>query len=680
LRLVPFLIVSALSLALPVPAPAAGSATPRGVPAENIDRAAPPCGDFDAYANGQWRATHPMPDIQTRWAIRSVTEDATRARLRSIAEEDAAKASTQPKGSPAQLVGDFYAACIDEKRVDSLGLKPLEPTLHEIDSIRELPALAAEMTRLEGVGISAPVNLTAMQNLHDTTQMIAGVGINGLGLPDRDYYLRDEPRFKDVREKYRAYIHQMLMAAGSSDGEATQAVTAVLAIETALARARLSRVELRDPKAIDHPMSFAELQALAPHFDWAAAFRTLGVPTTGRLNVGQPKLVQAFDGLLVATPLGDWRAYLRWRLLDSSAEYLSSAFDRLHFGFHDAALNGAKEQRPRWQRCVIATDRKIGEALGHEYVDRYLPPEAKARARTMAQTIVDELKLSIQSRDWMSAATKAKALDKVNALNIKVGYPDKWKDYAGVQVDRATHLEDVWSASRFAVRDALGQIGKPIDRGRWAMTPPTMNAYYSPEMNEIVVPAGYLQPPGFDAAGLDAINYGAVGVSIGHEISHGVDDEGAQFAADGRLENWWTDADYKAFQARTACTTNQYDGYFVEPGLHLQGKLVTGEALGDLGGVNLAYRAYHRSRGSKGPEPTVDGFTPDQQFFLAEAHWRGSLVRPEALRTAVATDPHPPGHFRVIGPLSNMPEFQKAFSCKEGDAMVRAEAERCSVW
>jgi endothelin-converting enzyme/putative endopeptidase len=298
----------------------------------------------------------------------------------------------------------------------------------------------------------------------------------------------------------------------------------------------------------------------------------------------------------------------------------------------------------------------------------------------MAVNIVNELKLSIETRDWMTAPTKAKALEKVSALNIKVGYPDKWKDYAGVVIGRATYLEDTLSAARYGVRDDLSQIGKPVDRGRWGMTPPTMNAYYNPQMNEIVVPAGYLQPPGFDPKGLDAINYGAVGVSIGHEISHGVDDEGAQFAADGTLENWWTDADYKNFEARTACTTKQYDNYFVEPGLHLQGKLVTGEALGDLGGVNLAYRAYRRSREGKGPEPTVDGFTSDEQFFLAEAQWRGSIVRPEAARTAVSTDPHPPGKYRVLGPLSNMPEFEKAFSCKAGDPMVRPETERCAVW
>jgi endothelin-converting enzyme/putative endopeptidase len=427
-------------------------------------------------------------------------------------------------------------------------------------------------------------------------------------------------------------------------------------------------------------MSFAELKMLAPHFDWSEEFHALGVTPDGHMNVPQPKLVQAFDGLLASASMDDWRSYLRWQLVNGEASELAASFETERFAFYGTALTGAKELRPRWQRCVIATDAMLGEALGREYVDRYLPPEAKARAHEMAVNIVNELKRSIETRDWMTAPTKAKALEKVSALNIKVGYPDKWKDYAGVVIDRTTYLEDYLSTARYGVRDDLSQIGKSIDRGRWGMTPPTMNAYYNPQMNEIVVPAGYLQPPGFDPKGLDAINYGAVGVSIGHEISHGVDDEGAQFAADGKLENWWTDADYKNFEARTSCTTKQYDNYYVEPGLHLQGKLVTGEALGDLGGVNLAYRAYMRSREGKGPEPNVDGFTPDQQFFLAEAQWRGAIVRAEAARTAVSTDPHPPGKYRVLGPLSNMAEFEKAFNCKPGDPMVRPETERCAVW
>ena len=656
----------------------------RGVAAENIDRTKSPCVDFDAYANGQWRATHPMPAIQTTWAVRTVTQDETRARLRTIAEDDAAKSAStpasSPKGSPAQLTGDFYAACMDESRIEARALEPLQPVLKQVDSVLDLNTLSAEIIRLQQINVAAPVRLASTQDLHDTTHIIAEIGIAGLGLPDRDYYLRDEPRFKNAREKYLVYIHKMFILAGASDADATRAETAVMKIETPLAQQRLSRVELRDPKAQDHAMTFAEVKALAPHFNWQAEFNSLGVTSEGHINISQPKLVQTFDSLLTSASIEDWRFYLRWHVLDSEAPYLSAPIEEASFAFHGTALTGVTEQRPRWQRCVIATDGMLGEALGHEYVDRYLPPEAKARARQMALNIVSELKRSIESRDWMSAPTKAKALEKINALNIKIGYPDKWKDYAGVSIDRSTYLEDVLSALRYAVRDDLGQIGKPVDRGRWDMTPPTMNAYYSPQMNEIVVPAGYLQPPGFDPKGLDAINYGAVGVSIGHEISHGVDDEGAQFAADGRLENWWTDADYKNFEARTACTTKQYDNYFVEPGLHLQGKLVTGEALGDLGGVNLAYRAYKRSREGKGPEPTVDGFTPDQQFFLAEGQWRGALVRPEAARTAVSVDPHPPGKYRVLGPLSNMPEFENAFQCKADDPMVRPEADRCSLW
>jgi putative endopeptidase len=660
--------------------PAASQAQLRGVAVDDIDRAVNPCDDFDVYANGQWRATHPMPAVQTSWAIRTVTQDETRARLQTIAEEDAAKAASLPKGSSGQLTGDFYAACVDESHVNALGLKPLEPMLAQVNGVRDAKSLDAEIIHQQEIGIPAPLNLSATQDLHDTTHMIAEIEVGGLGLPDRDYYLRDEPRFKETREKYIVHVHKMFILAGSSEAEATESVAAVMKIETALAQARLSRVELRDPKIVDHPMTFAQLKVLAPHFDWSAEFHLLGVPTEGTINIPQPKLVQAFNDLLASASTSEWRAYLRWRLLNAEAMDIAAPFEEEHFAFFGTTLTGAKEQRPRAQRCVIAADHLLGEALGREYVDRYLPPEAKTRAREMAVNIVNELKISIQSRDWMTPATKAKALEKVSALNIKIGYPDKWKDYSGVTIDRTTYLENVLSASRYRVRDDLGQIGKPVDRSRWGMTPPTMNAYYDPSMNEIVVPAGYLQPPGFNPEGLDAINYGAVGVSIGHEISHGVDDEGAQFAADGRLENWWTPEDYKNFTARTACTTKQYDSYFVEPDLHLQGKLVTGEALGDLGGVNLAYRAYHRSREGKGPEPTVDGFTPDQQFFLAEAQWRGALVRPEAARTAVSVDPHPPGKYRVLGPLSNMPEFQKAFSCKTGDAMVRVEADRCSLW
>jgi endothelin-converting enzyme/putative endopeptidase len=660
--------------------PALLEAQLRGIAAENIDREANACTDFDAYANGNWRAEHPMPATESNWAIRTVTQEETSARLRTIAEEDAAKADTLPVGSPGRLTGDFYGSCMDQRRIESLGGKPLEAYQRIIDGVHDANTLSAAIIQLQLIKINAPVAIEPLQDPHETTRVIANVRIVGLGMPDRDYYLRDEERFSSVRGKYLAYAKKLLGLAGVSDPDAGHIIAAAMKIETALARDGLSRAELRDPKAQDHSMSFTDLKRLAPHFDWDRQFQTLGIPKDGHLNVSQPKLTQTFDALLETVSFEEWCAYLRWTLLNSSAEYLSSPIEGARFDFYGTALTGSKEPFPRWRRCVVVTDRMLGEALGHEYVNRYLPPAAMARARKMAVNIVNELKASIQTRDWMSAPTKAKALEKVNALNIKIGYPDKWKDYAGVKLDRGAYYENVLSANRYDVRDQLGQIGKPLDRGRWYMTPPTMNAYYNPLMNEIAVPAGYLQPPGFDPNGLDAINYGAVGVSIGHEISHGVDDEGAKFAADGRLENWWTQADYKNFEDRTACTTAQYDSYFVEPGLHLQGKLVTGEALGDLGGVNLAYRAYKKSREGKGSEPTVDGFTPDQQFFLAEAQWRGAIVRPEAARTRVSTDPHPPGHFRVIGPLSNMPEFRDAFQCKQGDAMVRPPANECRLW
>jgi len=652
----------------------------RGVPTQNIDRAINACTDFDAYANGHWRAEHPIPATESIWAIRTITQEETRVRLRTIAEEDAAKSDALQRGSPGRLTGDFYSSCIDQPRIDSLGVKPLEAYRRVINDVHDPKTLSAAIIRLQQIKVDAPIDIQPLQDPHDTSRMIVDVRIAGLGMPDRDYYGRDEDRFRSVRGRYVAYAKKLLALAGTPAPDTERIAAAVMKIETALARDGLTRVELRNPKAEDHPMSLGDLKLLAPHFDWEEEFRTLGLPKEGHLNVSQPKLTRTFDALLESASIEEWRAYLQWSLLNSSAEYLSSAIEQARFDFYETALTGSKEPFPRWQRCVIATDRMLGEALGHEYVDRYLTPAAKTRARGMAVNIVNELKASIQTRDWMSAPTRAKALEKMNALNIKIGYPDKWKDYAGVKLDRGKYYENVLSAASFDVRDQLGQIGKPVDRGRWDMTPPTMNAYYNPLMNEIVVPAGYLQPPGFDPNGLDAINYGAVGVSIGHEISHGVDDEGAQFAADGRLENWWTAVDYRNFEARTACTTAQYDSYFVEPGLHLQGKLVTGEALGDLGGVNLAYRAYQKSREGKGPEPTVDGFTPDQQFFLAEAQWRGTLVRPEAARTRVSTDPHPPGHFRVIGPLSNMPEFQDAFQCKQGDDMQRPPASQCKLW
>jgi putative endopeptidase len=648
-----------------------------GAKTGDIDHKVDPCQDFDAYANGAWRTEHPMPAIQTRWARRSVTQEETLAKLHTLLDDSSSKKA--PAGSTDQLIGDFYGACMDEAHINSVGLKPLEPVLARIDAIKDRKGVAAEVVELQRYGIDTPIRVSSEQDPHSPTNVIGDLEINGMGLPDRDYYLRDEPRFKGIREKYVSHMEKMFALAGYDETRAKEAAAAVLRFETKLATAKLTRVERRDPKLTDNPTSFAELQTMTPHFDWVAAYRVLNVPQ-GKLNVDEPKMVHVFDAELDATPVADWKSYLKWHVLRTEANALPVAFGDEEFAFYGTVMTGAKEQRSRWQRCVRETDQRLGDALGKKYVEAYFPPEVKARAREMAVNIVDQLKLSIRNNDWMTPKTKTKALEKVGALNIKVGYPDKWKSYASVQITRGDYLKDLMALQAFRVRDDLEQIGKPLDRGRWGMTPPTLNAYYNPQMNEIVVPAGYLQPPGFNLHGIDAVNYGAIGVTIGHEISHGVDDEGAQYDATGALTNWWTPENYTKFKEKTACTAKQYDAYFIDPEVHLNGGLVLGEALGDLGGVNLAYRAYKKSREGKGPEPMVDGLTPEQQFFLAEGQWRGDLVRPEAARMAAQTDPHPAGKFRVLGPLSNMPEFQKAFSCKDGSAMVRAEAERCVLW
>ncbi len=648
-----------------------------GVKVGDIDHSVSACQDFDAFANGTWRKEHPMPAIQTTWARRNVAQDETLDKLKTLLVASSSKQAS--KGSPDQLIGDFYGSCMNESQIDALGLKPLQPLLASSDAIEDRKGLTAELVELHRYGITAPARLTSEQDPHAPTDVIGDLDVNGMGLPDRDYYLRDEPRFKDIREKYVAHVEKIFTLAGYDAATAKAAAAAVLRLETKLAAAKLTRVQLRDTKLTDNPTTFAELQAMTPHFDWAMAYRAWGIPQ-GKLNLEEPKLVKVFDAELAATPIADWKSYLKWHVLRKESAALPVAFGDESFAFFGTTMTGAKAQRPRDQRCVRAVDTQLGEALGRKYVETYFPPEAKVRAREMAVNIVDQLKLSIERNDWMTRETKTKALEKVSTLNIKVGYPDKWKDYSSVRIVRGEYLQGILATDRFKVADDLAQIGKPLDRGRWDMTPPTLNAYYNPAMNEIVVPAGYLQPPGFNPKGIDAVNYGAIGVTIGHEISHGVDDQGARYDAKGALTDWWSPESYKHFEAKTGCTAEQYDTYFVDPGVHLNGRFVLGEALGDLGGVNLAYRAYEKSREGKGPEPTIDGFTPEQQFFLAEGQWRGALARPEYARMAAQVDPHPAGKYRVIGPLSNMPEFEKAFSCKQGDAMVRAEKERCAVW
>jgi len=649
-----------------------------GIDPNDINKSGEACTDFFDYANGAWRAAHPIPDYMDRWSKRWESGEINKEHVRDILTELSVK-SDWPKGSAEQLAGDFYAACMDEASVNRLGIKPVQPLLDEIRNIKARADLEQTIGRLHAVGVAVPFGVFGNQDLHEPTKVIAHVTAGGLGMPDRDYYLKTEKRFVEAREKYHTHVAKMFELAGMKPADAKQAAATVFAFEKRLAEASLDNVALRDPKQQDHMTKYADLPKLAPDFDWNAYFDAAKVPRND-LNVTEPKFLAQVQKELKTTPIAQWKTYLEWQVLNAAADTLSTAFVEEDFAFKGKFLTGATEMKPRWKRCAESTDNQLGEALGQKYVEKYFPPEAKARMQDMVKNILLAMGDTIRGLDWMSEDTKKKALEKLSTFNPKIGYPDKWKKYEGVTIGRGSYWDDVVAASSWNVTDNRSQIGKAVDRGRWGMTPPTSNAYYNPLLNEIVFPAGILQPPAFDVTATDAVNYGAIGVVIGHEISHGFDDQGAQFDAQGRLANWWTPTDQEKFKARGQCVVNQFEGYFIEPGIHHNGKLVLGESIGDLGGAKLAYLAYKKSREGKAPEPTLDGFTPEQQFFLSWGQWRGDAIRPETQRTMVQGDPHPIAKYRVNGPLSNLPAFQQAFQCKADAPMVRQGNEHCEVW
>lgn len=650
----------------------------KGINLGDLNKSVDPCTDFYEYANGTWRADNPIPPSMVRWGRRWQAGEMTKEQLKGILEDVSKKTDGRP-GSVEQLIGDHYAACMDESRVDQLGIQPIKPLLADIDAVKDAAGVQRIIRRFQMLAISVPFGLTASSDNHNPNDVIADIYASGIGLPDRDYYLKPEDRFKEAREKYQLHVANMFKLAGYNDADANAAAKTVFNMEKLLAEASLDNVAMRDPSATDHKMPFADLQKLTPHFDWNGYYKDARIRTAD-LNVQQPKFLQEVNRQLTAVPVADWKTYLKWHLLHSAAGSLSDDFVQESFAFYGRYLSGAKEMKPRWKRCVENTDALLGEALGQKYTEKYFPPAAKARMQEMVKNLRAALGDDIKQLTWMTDATKQKALEKLATFNPKIGYPDKWKDYSSVKIRRDAFWSNVVNARRWNVEDDLAQIGKPVDRGRWGMTPPTSNAYYNPLLNEIVFPAGILQPPIFNMEATDAVNYGAIGVIIGHEISHGFDDQGAQYAADGRLHNWWTPEDLKAFQERGKCIVEQFDNYFIEPGIHHNGKLVLGEAIGDQAGARIAYLAFKKSLEGKPPAPTIDGFTPDQQFFISWGQARGDSIRPETQRLMVQGDPHPTGKYRVIGPLSNMPEFHQAFSCKAGAPMVRTGAQRCEVW
>ncbi len=656
----------------------AQSPAQHGIQVGDLDRKADPCTDFAQYANGTWHAQNPIPSYMDRWSRRWQAGEEAKEQLKDILEEVSKKTDWR-KGSVEQLIGDFYGSCMDEKRINQIGLGPAEPMLKQIDAMKTPADLQRMIRQLNEVGAFIPFALFAQPDNHNPSETIANIFASGLGLPDRDYYLKTEPRFVEAREKYLVHVTNMFKLAGYDATTAKAAADTVFRLEKSLAENSLDNVALRDPKNTDHKMSYAELKKLSPAMDWDAYFQAEKI-SRADLNVAEPKFMQEIDRQLRQTAMADWKTYLKWQLLHNAATTLSDPFVDENFAFYGKYLAGEQEIKPRWKRCAEATDQLLGEASGKKYVEKYFPPAAKARAQEMVKNILAAMHDTIESLQWMGPETKRKALEKLATFNPKIGYPDKWKDYSSINISRDSYWNDTIAASRWnVIDDNWALIGKPTDRGRWGMTPPTSNAYYNPLLNEIVFPAGILQPPAFDMNAVDAINYGSIGVVIGHEISHGFDDSGAQFDAQGRLNNWWTTDDLKRFQDRTSCVVRQFDNYFIEPNIHHNGKLVLGESIGDLAGARIAYLAFKKAQ-RQHPAPTIDGFSPDQQFFLAWAQWRGDAIRPETQRLMVQGDPHPIAKYRVIGPLSNMPEFAAAFSCKQSSAMVRAAAERCEVW
>ncbi len=668
------------AVALLALAPAVFAAEPalKGIETGDLDRSVAPCADFYEFANGAWRAANPIPPSMVLWSRRWAAGEAVKDQLNAILVEVSAR-TDWPQGSVERLVGDYYGACMDEATVEKLGVEPIKPLLAEIDALPDIAGVQRMIGRFHELAIPVPFGLTASPDNHDPSRVIADLYASGLGLPARDYYLKTEPRFQEAREKYRTHVAHLIELSGKSRAASRLEADAVFAMEKRLAAASLDNVARRDPKATDHKTGFVELTNLAPDFDWPGYFAVARLPRAA-LNVQEPEFLRAVDGLMLGTPLASWKAYLRWHLLGSAAPHLSAPFVKERFAFYEQYLGGAKEMKPRWKRCVESTDAELGEALGRKYVERHFPPEAKARVQELVRNLLLAMGDTIRGLDWMGPQTKAKALEKLATFDPKFGYPDRWKDYSKVEVGRGAYWADVAAARRWSVADDRAQIGKPVDRGRWAMTPPTSDAYYNPLLNEIVFPAAILQPPAFSMEAADAVNYGAIGVVIGHEISHGFDDEGARYDAKGRLANWWTPADLAKFRQRTRCVAEQFDGYEVEPGLHLNGKLVLGEAIGDLAGAKIAHRAFMKSLEGKPPAATIDGFTPEQQFFIAWGQVRGDAIRPETQRLMVQGDPHPTAKYRVVGPLSNLPEFQKAFGCPADAPMVRPPEKRCEVW
>lgn len=663
-----------------IPSIACKSARSVGLDPRDFDTSADPRNDFYQFVNGGWMARTTIPGEHSAWGVFHELDERNQLILREIMES-AAKSRSAPENSDLAKLGAFWETGMNEQAINAQGAKPLSRPLEMIRSVRDTRDLQSVVTQLQLETVFPMFAALVEQDFKDATRVIFNVFQGGMGLPDRDYYLKTDADSIKILTAYRAHIARSLVLAGVGAAKAERDAAGIVELETSLAKAAYSQVDMRDPQKIYHLMSVGELSALTPSWDWNRYFTDLGAANIKEVNVGMPEFIKNLGGMIDTTPLDTWKAYLTWHVVHSASTALSEAFVNENFEFYGKVLNGTKELRPRWKRMLDMTDGALGFALGHEYVKNNFSVNAKRRAQEMVRNLMDAFADRIKTRQWMSDATKKQALEKLAAITTKIGYPDQWRDYSKLKINRtASFFENVSAAAMFEYRRNLNKLGRPVDRTEWGMTPQTVNAYYNPSLNEIVFPAAILQAPFFDERQDDALNYGAMGAVIGHELTHGFDDQGSLFDGNGNMRMWWSDKDREEFERRAGIIEKQFSSFVVIDDLTVNGKLTLGENIADLGGLTISFEAYQRSLvGKPKPEP-IDGFSGNQRFFISWGRGWRMMRRPESLKLLIATNPHSPERFRVIGPLQNMPQFAEAFGAREGDPMTVSAALRAEIW
>lgn len=645
---------------------------------KDLDQTVKPGDDFYQYANGGWIKSHPLKPEYSRYGSFDVLDENNQTMIKDLVIQTAK--NNNPTGSNAQKIGDFYYAGMDSAGIEAAGIKPLEKELGNIAAINSVDDVQKAIIHLQGLGLDPLFSFYGEQDSKNSAMVISQLAQGGLGMADRDYYLSDDPRSKEIRKEYVKYISKIFQLIGEQTSDADRHSQIIMDLETKLATASMPRVDMRDPYKIYHKMSLADLQSLSPNFNWQLFFSGIGLANPGDINVLQPDFYKTVSDLMNTTPVENWKLYLRWNLVNSMAPYLSNNFVNTRFAFYGKVMRGTEVILPRWKRVLSATDGSMGEVLGKLYVEKYFPPEAKAKVLDLVNNLKWSLGERIKNLTWMSDETKAKALDKLSTINVKIGYPDVWRDFSGLSIDRSSYFNNILISSRFNFNYMVSKINKPVDRNQWDMTPQTVNAYYNPTMNEICFPAGILQPPFFNVHADDPVNYGAIGVVIGHEISHGFDDEGRQYDKTGNLNDWWTKEDAQKFSEKAQVLVNEFNSFTVLDTIHANGNLTLGENLADFGGLNISYFAMQKALKEKPVTKKIDGFTPEQRFYLAFAHVWGQNIRDKEILRRTKEDVHSLGRYRVNGPLPNLPEFLKAFNIQPGDKMYLPTDKRAIIW